>query len=384
MSIPVRHSGRIAYAALIVIALITALVGVRMFVLADGPPATIATDIQPTFTIGPIEGLTTTWHWAPPATSIPLGTIAWFFQPAPPDATVIWTGAYEVARDDEGSTVVCPLVLPGITIVQVQVIPADGGEAISSQSRLDVVDIDVEQITVSAIDVWVDPVQIDEDQSQEELNEQTIGYFFGTSIAALRDLGDGFYRTSVNRQVHMSLEVDPPGFAPLIEWRFDGEPIDAPPVLPPVPGSASTIDPAAGMGTSEQWWLPDIGLHLVEVGPLGNPAQIEIQTYSVTITSHASGEDEHIPVVSVVILAGDFTPRWCAGPPARNSAGPSMAKEAKDLPAETRKTPATAVVTSSSKRTLPPQGCDLPRQQGADQTSIHSSIQKIQRSRYTA
>ena len=43
MSIPVRRSGRIAFAAPIVIALMAALVGVRLVVLAEGeePPATI-------------------------------------------------------------------------------------------------------------------------------------------------------------------------------------------------------------------------------------------------------------------------------------------------------------------------------------------------------
>ncbi len=41
MSIRVRNSGMIAFAAPIVIALMAALVGVRLVVLADGPPATI-------------------------------------------------------------------------------------------------------------------------------------------------------------------------------------------------------------------------------------------------------------------------------------------------------------------------------------------------------
>ena len=41
MSIPVRRSGRIAFAAPIVIAFIAALLGVRLFVLAEEPPATI-------------------------------------------------------------------------------------------------------------------------------------------------------------------------------------------------------------------------------------------------------------------------------------------------------------------------------------------------------
>ncbi len=46
--------------------------------------------------IGPIEGLTTAWHTAPAETAIPLGITLQFRQPAPPEATVVWTGAQEV------------------------------------------------------------------------------------------------------------------------------------------------------------------------------------------------------------------------------------------------------------------------------------------------
>ena len=287
----IRTSGRTIRASLIGIGLLGALIGVGMASLGWSPPELSVDDrnvVDPTFTIGPIEGLTTTWHWAPPTTSIPLGTIAGFFQPAAPNATVIWTAAAEVARDDQGSTAVCPLVQIGITIVQVQVIPADGGEAISSQSRFNVVDIGVEQITVSAIDVWVDPVEIDEDLGQDELNEQTMGYFFGLdSIAAMRDLGDGYYRTSVNRRVHTSVEVNPPGFAPLIEWRYDGQAVEAPPAVFGMVMNWSS----EGMGATAAKSFPLVGNHVIEVGSGFNSQEIEVETYRVTITSHSSGLD---------------------------------------------------------------------------------------------
>lgn len=52
MSIPVRHSGRIAFPALIVITLSAALLGVRLVVFAEGPPATIDAGPLECFVIG--------------------------------------------------------------------------------------------------------------------------------------------------------------------------------------------------------------------------------------------------------------------------------------------------------------------------------------------
>lgn len=272
MSIPVRHSGRIAFAALIVITLMAALLGVRLVVLAQAPPTAIDTTTQPTFAIGPIDGLTTSWYMAPPVTSIPLGTVAYFYQACPPESVVMWAGADEVDRDAQGSTAMSLLLQPGAHIVSVWVVPAHLGAAeIASQCRLNVQDISVDQITVSPIEVWVDPIEIDEGLPPDELNEVTMEYFFGLSIAALRDLGNGQYLTSVDRLLHMAVEVDPPGFAPLMEWRLDGYARDI--------GSSTTV------------WSTETGNLMVDVGPLLNPEQIEIETYSVTITSHTSGED---------------------------------------------------------------------------------------------
>ncbi|MEE9129087.1 MAG: hypothetical protein V3T84_03645 [Phycisphaerales bacterium] len=289
MSIPVRHSGRIALAALIVIAQTPLLVSLQLFASAgsetDPPDWQIAPpgqrSLSSSFQIGPIDGLTTAWHPAPANTSISFGTFAQFYQPAAPDTIVIWTGAVEVARDDQGSTAIGWLLELGPHVVHVEVIPLAGG-ARYSQSRFNVVDVPIEQITVSPIDVWVDPVEIDEDLPQDEINEQTMSYFFGQSIAALRDLGHDQYRTSVNRWVHMSVEVDPPGFTPLMEWRVDGQP--------------------TRLGGSVTHAIDDVGLHEITVGPLFNPGQAEIETYSVTITSHTSGEDiieEGEPVVFI-------------------------------------------------------------------------------------
>ena len=279
MSKAMRSSGRVGLAALIVTGLVGTLVVVRILALGQSlPPLQLADTnvVDPTFAIGPIDGLTSSWYLAPPVTSIPLGTYVQLHQPASPHSIVKWTGAEEVARDAQGSTAECWLLEPGPHVVRVDVVGPDQGssghvEQSSSSCVLNVVNIPLDQITVSVAEVWVDPVAIDESLPQDQLNELTMDYFFGLSIAALHDLGNGRYRTSVDRLVHMTVAVDPPGFAPLMEWRFDGA--------------------AREIGASTTTWFTDIGNHVAEVGPLLNPAEIEIETYSVTITSHISGED---------------------------------------------------------------------------------------------
>ena len=122
MSQVIRRSGRARVPAMIIIgiALVGALFSARLLIHAEPPSlVTHATPDPPTFTIGPIDGLTTTWHWAPRTTSIPLGTLAQFYQPAQPGDEVIWSGADEVARDAQGSLAACLLIEAGPYVVGV-------------------------------------------------------------------------------------------------------------------------------------------------------------------------------------------------------------------------------------------------------------------------
>lgn len=281
------------------IALVGALFGAMLLTHAEpsaapAPTLALTQAEEPTFRFGPIEGLTSSWHAAPPATSIPLGTYLQLHQPASLQNTVTWIGAEEVARDAQGSTAECWLLQPGSYTVGVEV---TGGfqtsrqdvNGFSSFSELDVVNIAVDDIAVSVTDVWVDPVEIDENLPEDELNELTMSYYFGESIARLTDLGDSAYRTSVNRAVHASVDVDPPGFAPLIEWRINDEPL----MLGPMALLLFAMD--------------DIGNHVVGIGPIWTAEVIEIETYSVTITSHTSGEDV-VPEGEPIVFVAETNP----------------------------------------------------------------------------
>ena len=119
-------------------------------------------------------------------------------------------------RNESGSVAECPLRKVGSHLIRVQVLVPDGVDGQNSID-LDVVDIAPESIELS-LSVWVDPVELD----QNSTNEETMFYYFMfPSVAELKDLGDGRYRTSVRRRVNFDATVNPPGFKPLIEWRFD-------------------------------------------------------------------------------------------------------------------------------------------------------------------
>ena len=143
-----------------------------------------------TLLIGPIEGLTAGSHVAPSDTFMPLGTVVLFMYSAPPEETVTWTGAVEIDRDELGSTAMCSFVELGLSIVEVESSDASGNQW-SSRSAVTVVDVAVESIEVGLVEPWADPLEIDETLPQDQLNQVTMGYFFGSSIAALSDLGNG-------------------------------------------------------------------------------------------------------------------------------------------------------------------------------------------------
>ena len=67
--------------------------------------------------IGPVAGLTTAWHPSPANVAVPLGTVLQLDQFAPPEATVVWTNALEIMRDEDSSTAECAFTVTGVQIV---------------------------------------------------------------------------------------------------------------------------------------------------------------------------------------------------------------------------------------------------------------------------
>jgi Beta-lactamase enzyme family/CARDB len=221
------------------------------------------------FQIGPIPGLTTAWHPAPDAASIPLEVLSKIeLRRRLPSAgaTVEWSGATEVLSDGLWSVAECPLSGAGQYVV-IATTTFENGSELENRVVLDAVAIRPESIEVSPIRVEVDPVELDE----ADLNASTYEYYRGFSIAGLRRVSDNWYRTSTRRPVHLSVAVDPPGFAPLMEWRS--------PVRAPRLGSSHTV-------THVQ---PHI--QQVSVGPTASQRAVFLETYSVEITSHVSNQD---------------------------------------------------------------------------------------------
>ena len=172
--------------------------------------------------IGPVAGLTTAWHRSPDQSAIPLGSTVQFRVFLEPGMRVTWIGATEERRDPNKSVASSEFNKIGLHAVRAELVdPQDGPSLL--ESVFDVVETGAAGITITPPQLWVEPVVIDENLPEDELNEQTMYYYFGESIAALRDLGNGRYRTSSGRFVHMSAQANPPGFNPLIEWRLDGE-----------------------------------------------------------------------------------------------------------------------------------------------------------------
>ena len=218
--------------------------------------------------LGPVKGLTTQWKLAPSKTMIPLGTTAQFrtrlFRK---DEIIVWTGATEISNDGVWSVAEAHLDAVGPYVVTSERVSPRGDLGYRETTRFNVVDIHPQDIIVSPVRASVDPVILDEDN----LNESTYEYFRSSSIAALHKLDEDRYVTSVGRRIDLEVDVEPLGFAPLIEWRrVQGEDL-------------------YGRSVSVRYW--QTGIEKISVGPTKNSQNILLEKYQVKITSHASGEN---------------------------------------------------------------------------------------------
>ncbi|MCP3905866.1 MAG: hypothetical protein GY715_19760 [Planctomycetes bacterium] len=213
--------------------------------------------------VAPIPGLTTIWHVMPHVTDVPVGTVVRLHLAIPPGVDVTWTGAFELGRDAWGVDALCPLIEVGDALIEASYHHPFFGPTTWT------CDITVINIQPSDIDVGVtlsaESMEIDESLPENELNDLTMAYYFNErSYAALRDLGGGQYRTSTSRMVTLNADVDPPGIAPLIEWRLNGV--------------------AKARGTAWYQLTDEVGIDAIDVGPTAAPASVQLETYRVSIT----------------------------------------------------------------------------------------------------
>ena len=186
----------------------------------------------------PIAGLTTIRHFAPGQTAIPLGTVLKLFLDAPEDAQVTFTGATMTSRNADGIKATCLLNQEGPAFVAAISELSDGTTHIAA-CRLEVIAIAIGDISATVTTPTVAPFDLDENAT----NAETMSYFFDESIARLVEttplLSDAVgldggrrragsapvtrrFRTSILRQINFHADIDPPAFAPLMEWRIDG------------------------------------------------------------------------------------------------------------------------------------------------------------------
>jgi len=219
--------------------------------------------------IGPLGDLITTWHLAPRFTAAPEGETARFRIRASRSSRVTWSGAREVERTNAHSIAEVPLVLlTGPLTVAVSVETAQG-ELIEEAVVLDVRNQGPLPLRVTGIRVTASPVEID----PRNPNASTMRYYFqGASIAALRELAPDHYLTSIDRWLTLEAEVEPPAFAPLVEWRLDGE-------------------PQRHLGGSIRMRVFTGRSNTIEAGPKAASVEVALDTYIVRITSPRRGDE---------------------------------------------------------------------------------------------
>lgn len=221
---------------------------------------------NPLLEVGPVAGLTTAWHPAPSTTGIPLGTTVRLRFSVPQGVTAVWSGAREIERRGRWSVAERRFDAPGLSSVSASY---DDPEGVQVTARLvfEVIDILLHPITVVAIHMHADPLVIDD----QHPNASTMAYYFqDSSIAALRKVGEGRYRTSTNRWLRLEAEIQPAAFLPLVEWRLDGR-----------------LQRHIGVIKMR---LFTTGFHSISAGPSEKPATVQLETYGVRITTPALRE----------------------------------------------------------------------------------------------
>lgn len=228
---------------------------------------------NPELQIGPVPGLTTVWHPAPTETAVPLGAVLQFKARSKTNG-VRWTGARLIGIRQQTSTAEIRLGTPGPHVVTAEYTDPQGERRVD-RMVLNVVDTSAFPITFSNFRLWAHPLAVDDGWS----NEDSMRYFFGDSIAAVKRVGERHYRTSTHRWFHLEVDVEPRGFGPLVEWRLNG-------------------NAQKHLGASIDMQVFPPREHTLGVGSAENPEEVILEAYMVRITSHENRDEipEYTPV----------------------------------------------------------------------------------------
>lgn len=261
-------------------------------------PATPATsDIagDALLAVGPIEGLTTVWHAMPERVVAPVGADLVFRCRVPSQVVVRWDGATESGRTENGSFASYRVEAAGLKQIEVRLADSEDDQ-LSRRTRahtiiVEGVDVSGQGIRVEPISASAAPIELDESTPSRE----AMRYLFGGSTGEFEEIGPASYRTSVDREIDLRLEVTPAAFAPMIEWRIDRVPVS--------------------LGDNASVAIDQPGLHVVSAGPPGLQAEIRITTYEVFV--HGPNA---IPAGEPVTFSATTRPRgfedritWVAG-----------------------------------------------------------------------
>lgn len=233
---------------------------------ADEPPPDLSGGERPALFLAPIEGFTSGWHGAPAELPVPVGRQVRFYQEAPAEAVIEWTGARQYKRDDAGSLAECTPERAGPLPIRVRCTLPDQSQ-FEQLCTLLVQPLDPADLRPDDVGLDVAPLLLDENSS----NDETMFFYFGfPSIADLHQLGPARYLTSVLRELHLTARLARPELAGLVEWRINGHPVALGPV---------------SLGIIEE-----PGVHLIEAGPPSAAREVTVETYRTTIVAPGRGE----------------------------------------------------------------------------------------------
>ncbi len=229
--------------------------------------------------IGPITGLTTIWHPAPDQESlIPLGSTLLLRQPVQAHHTVLWEGAQEIERTDTYSLAQCVMDQLDTFTVICNVIQSPGDYK-TQMCVFQTTDYPTNRILVMPSTPTCQPLML----TDESPIDVALDAYFNHPFSTIHSKDGAHFVSAVNTPINLNSFVFPSGFAPLLEWRVNGEPV------------------FIGANTTHEFDLP--GTYSLQAGPptaIVRPHEFTFETYAVHITSFTVPGDPdyastHIP-----------------------------------------------------------------------------------------